>query len=177
MTNGKVDNSLGIIGLVVGLLGLFLSMIPCAGVFGFIPAIIGLILGLVAFTKAKDNGDPKTISYIALASSILAIAISVYWFVTMKNFADDITTHSESHITSTNCDSIKMEIKKGEALIAEFEEKIENGEDTGIIGKIATMSKTVIRVEKLNERAIELDCFEAELSPEDSTRIDESMEE
>lgn len=151
-------------------------MIPCVGIFAIIPAVISLIMGMLAFTKARDNGDPKTLSFFAIGSSIIAIGLAIFWFVTVKNVTDDIKDVNDIKITSTNCDSIRIEINEKKAIIAQFEEDLENKNDVGLLSKMKEISITAATLEKLNERAIELRCFDDNKSSIDSSNVEDFME-
>lgn len=54
--------------LVIGIIAVAFGFIPCLNVFIFIPAVIGLILGIISFNKKKQEGLPTGL---ALAGIIL----------------------------------------------------------------------------------------------------------
>jgi hypothetical protein len=64
--------SLGLIGAV---LGLIFSFLPISN-FAIFPAVIGLVLGLIAYTAAKSNGK-SSFQRIVVLLSLVAIIISV----------------------------------------------------------------------------------------------------
>lgn len=54
--------------LVIGIISLVIGLIPCVQVFVFIPALVGLILGIVSFVRRRQVEQPTGI---ALAGIIL----------------------------------------------------------------------------------------------------------
>ena len=60
---------MGIATLVIGIISLIISFIPCVGWFVLIPAIIGLILGIVGVCMEKTKG--KAIAGLEDCTSII----------------------------------------------------------------------------------------------------------
>lgn len=72
---------MGVAALVLGILALIVSFIPgCGLIIGIIPAIIGLILGIVDTIKKSKSGEKKGVSIAGLILSALAIIIMIGWF-------------------------------------------------------------------------------------------------
>lgn len=75
---------LGTAGLIVGIIAVFFSFVPCLGMWAIIPAIVGVILSAMAISQANKAGTPKGMAIGGLVCSIVAIAIAAYWiFVTV----------------------------------------------------------------------------------------------
>ena len=78
MTSQKGDKKnpgLAIAGLVVSIIGLLLSALPIINNFAFVLGLLGLILAVIAWVKARKNDELKTGMAIAAATlSILTIA-------------------------------------------------------------------------------------------------------
>ena len=48
--------------LVIGIIAVIVGFIPCVQVFVFIPALVGLILGVVAFLRKRQVDEPTGIA-------------------------------------------------------------------------------------------------------------------
>lgn len=80
--NGK---GLGIAGMILGILAIILSFIPCFGVWAIVLAVVGVILSAVSLSQAKKANAPKGMAIAGLICSILAIIIGSIWlFVIAK---------------------------------------------------------------------------------------------
>ena len=50
---------MGVASLVLGIISAIIGFVPFCGTFALIPAIIGLILGIVDWVKQSKAGNPK----------------------------------------------------------------------------------------------------------------------
>ncbi|MBK9285774.1 MAG: DUF4190 domain-containing protein [Sphingobacteriaceae bacterium] len=78
----NAGKSLGVAGLVIGIISLIFSFIPCLGAWAFIPAIVGLILSLISMKQAGPNGS-KGMAIGGLICSAIAIIFACYWLYLM----------------------------------------------------------------------------------------------
>ena len=60
--------------LVLGIVAIVLSFIPCIGILAIIPAILGIIFSIMGLSQAKKTGQGKGMAIAGLILSILAIA-------------------------------------------------------------------------------------------------------
>lgn len=75
-------NALGIAGLVVGIIALLISFIPCFGIIALFIAILGLILSGIGLYMANKNNFEKGLVIAGVAISGVALAISlVQWTI------------------------------------------------------------------------------------------------
>ena len=70
---------MGIASLILGIISLVFAWIPCVGVYALIPAILGLIFGIVGMVKSKKTGEGKGISIAGLVLNILAMTVAILW--------------------------------------------------------------------------------------------------
>jgi hypothetical protein len=70
---------LGTAGLVVGIIALLFSFIPCLGMWAIVPAIVGIILCSISMRHASKANAPKGMATAGLVCSIVAAAIAAYW--------------------------------------------------------------------------------------------------
>lgn len=66
--------------LVLGIVSIIIGFIPLCGMIAFVPAIIGLILGIVDLVKKNKAGeDKKGMSIAGIVLSAIAIVVIAYW--------------------------------------------------------------------------------------------------
>lgn len=90
MKNKVIITTFSIIGLLFGLLGLALSLLPL-GTIDLIPAIIGLLFGAVCYILTKESGQQRKLVYSVIIISVVAIFISLFTLLFMENkLAEDV---------------------------------------------------------------------------------------
>lgn len=62
--------------LVIGIVAIVLGMIPCINLFAVLPAIIGLVLGVVSAVQKSKTNEPKGKAISGLILNILALFIT-----------------------------------------------------------------------------------------------------
>ncbi len=76
---------MGVASLVLGIVGLVFSFIPCLGLYGIFLTVPGLVLGAVGVAKASKSGAPKGLAIAGLVCSIIGSAFAGYqWYVLNK---------------------------------------------------------------------------------------------
>lgn len=65
---------MAVAGLVLGIVAIVLSFIPCIGILAIIPAVLGIIFSIMGLSQAKKTGQGKGMAIAGLILSILAIA-------------------------------------------------------------------------------------------------------
>ena len=74
----NAGQGLGIAGLILGIIALIISFIPCLGMYAVIPGVIAIVLSAIAFSQAKKADAAKGLIIAALVVSILGTAIAVF---------------------------------------------------------------------------------------------------
>lgn len=156
MNEQRQDNTLAIVSLVLGGLGFFLSMIPCIGFLSVPLGIIGIILGAIAYFKARDNGDKKTLSIVALVVSFLPLLISAIWYFT---FSSSFSKLDRNYSNIQSCDTLKIEIDRIRFSTDSIETELEK-DDAGasVFGSMSAITSMAIDMVKLQEQADLLGC-------------------
>lgn len=72
---------MGIASLVLGIVSVVISFIPFCGVIALVPAIVGLILGIIDTIKKSKEQQPKGMSIAGTVCSAVAIVLIIYWYV------------------------------------------------------------------------------------------------
>ncbi len=70
---------MGIAALILGIISFILSFIPICGLVGLLPAIIGLILGIVEVVKKSKAGEPKGLGIAGIILTSIALIFSIVW--------------------------------------------------------------------------------------------------
>lgn len=71
---------MGIASLVIGIIAVLLGFIPFCGIIALIPAIVGVVLGIVDWVKKSKQGQPKGMSIAGTILSIIAVVIIIAWY-------------------------------------------------------------------------------------------------
>lgn len=72
---------MGVASLVLGIISAIIGFVPFCGTFALIPAIIGLILGIVDWVKQSKAGNPKGKSIAGTILSAIAIAVIMFYWI------------------------------------------------------------------------------------------------
>jgi hypothetical protein len=111
--NGK---GLGIAGLIVGIIALLFSFIPCLGMYGIIPAIVGIILSAISMKQSGRAGQPKGMAIGGLVCGIIAAAIAIYWiyvtYYVVHNSSDAMLKISEEFEKNGVMDSLNKAMEQ-----------------------------------------------------------------
>jgi hypothetical protein len=85
-------NAVGAFALGTGILALIVSLIPCLGMFGAIPAFIGLILAVLGLVVAKksDGAQSPGLPVAGLSVSLVALLIAGGWFFWLRKVDKDL---------------------------------------------------------------------------------------
>jgi hypothetical protein len=78
-TKTNAGQGLGIASLIIGILAIIMSVIPCIGLIAIIPGVIALVFSIIALNQASNGNGAKGIIIAALVISILATSISILW--------------------------------------------------------------------------------------------------
>ena len=72
---------MGVASLVLGILSILICWIPCVNYLAFVPAVIGVILGIVDTVKKSKSGEKKGMAIAGLILSAVAVVIIFLWTV------------------------------------------------------------------------------------------------
>ena len=73
-----LHQALGVLALIIGILGLLFSFIPCFGMYAIYAGIAGIIIGLAAFFSAKNADASIGLATAGIVLSILTSAIAIW---------------------------------------------------------------------------------------------------
>ncbi|MCD8422366.1 SH3 domain-containing protein [Tenacibaculum finnmarkense] len=106
LENNSLIKGLGITGLVIGIVALVLSFVPCIGVYSIFIGIIGLIISGVAFylcTKNNDNTH-KGIVIAGMITSFLGFGLGYYQKYTIGKGLESLTESNQKFNEDLNND-------------------------------------------------------------------------
>ncbi|HEX2936760.1 MAG TPA: DUF4190 domain-containing protein [Bacteroidales bacterium] len=84
----NAGQGLGIAGLVLGIIALIISFIPCLGIWALVPGIVAIVLSFIALSQANKANASKGLIIAALIVSILATIIAGVWgYVIKKSYS------------------------------------------------------------------------------------------
>ena len=70
---------MGIAALILGIISIIIGFIPLCGSIALVPAIIGLILGIVDTVQKSKKDEKKGVSIAGLVLSAIAIVVIIFW--------------------------------------------------------------------------------------------------
>ena len=88
----NAGQTLGIIGLVLGILTLFIGFIPCIGLAAIAPGILAIILSIIGLVQANRNNGARGLNISALIVSIIGVLVASIWifvFVGLSTLDDE----------------------------------------------------------------------------------------
>lgn len=93
--NSNAGQGLGIAGLVLGIIALVISFIPCLGMYALVPGIIAIVLSAVGLSQAAKANASRGLLIAALIVSILGTSIAAWQFMLLRTAADKIEENVE----------------------------------------------------------------------------------
>lgn len=81
----KLIRSLGLAGLVLGVITLLISFVPCLGAYAFIPGVVAIAISTTGLVMARRQHIQKTILVAALITSLIGTATATGWALYMNN--------------------------------------------------------------------------------------------
>lgn len=72
---------MGVAALVLGIVSAIAAFIPFCNTIAFVPAIVGLILGIVETVKKSKNKEPKGMGIAGIVLNTCAIILIIVWVV------------------------------------------------------------------------------------------------
>lgn len=93
--NPTAGKTLGMVGMILGIVAVVLSFIPCLGMYALIPGVIGLILSIVSISQAGKVGAPKGMAIAGIACSIVGCAIAGWQWYAVAHVADAVKDEFE----------------------------------------------------------------------------------
>lgn len=90
---------MGIAALILGIISLIIGFIPLCGSIALVPAIIGLILGIVDTVLKKKKDEKIAVSVTGLVLSAIAIVVIIFWVFVFGVAASKVDTNNINEAT------------------------------------------------------------------------------
>ena len=108
---------MGVASLVLGIVGLVFSFIPCLGSWGIFLTVPGVVLGAVGLASAAKKNAPKGLAIAGLVCSIIGSAIAGYQWYVLHKASDAITelgkaVDEAAKQTKNDMDKMNKELQK-----------------------------------------------------------------
>jgi hypothetical protein len=83
---------MGIASMVIGIVALVIGFIPFCGFWAAVPALVGLILGIVDLALKSKRGQPRGTAIAGVVLNPLAIIVVVAWWYLAYSFGSEVAT-------------------------------------------------------------------------------------
>ena len=101
---------MGVASLVLGIISLIIGFVPFCGIIALLPAIIGLILGIIDIVKKTKSGMKKGQSIAGLILSAIAIVVIIFWAIV----AFQVEVETNSNFTNEYLENKQAEEQQAE---------------------------------------------------------------
>ena len=152
----RPTNTLSIVGMILGIIGIVLSIIPCTLLFGIILAIAGLILSIVGYKKAKDTDGPTVMGLIGIIASVLALLIGIGWGLLFAKGVSNLDLDEIKNKEYATCDEILDDMQKQSDALKDI---TSDGDEPGL-GDMSTLINVAANMGIMRNKAQDLDCFQ-----------------
>lgn len=86
----NAGQGLAIAGLVLGIISLVISFIPCLGMYAIFPGVVAIVLSAVGLAQANRENAAKGLAIAALVISILGTSIAAWQYIMIRSASDQI---------------------------------------------------------------------------------------
>ena len=147
--------TLGILGIVFGIIALIISIIPCLSIIAIVPGVVAIILSAVALDQARRGNGAKSLGYAALTISILATVIATLYTLLWGGIATYVGNQIKYNIKTeyVNDSTNNIEVTVGDdkdSLIMKLE-VLEEGDNDSTKSKTKRTYIKIRGVEKKQE--------------------------
>lgn len=102
---------LGIAGLVLGIIAVVFSFIPCIGLFSLLPGIVGIILSSISITQSNKVRASKSIATAGLVCSVIACSLASWQVYMLSKVGTNFMQSYEYYEQSVRMDSLSSAIQ------------------------------------------------------------------
>lgn len=88
---------MGVAALVLGIIAVVVSFIPFCGTWAIVPAIVGLVLGIIDWIKKGKAGEKKGKAVAGTICSGVAIIIIIVWWALFGMAAKKVAKEVENY--------------------------------------------------------------------------------
>lgn len=90
---------MGVAALVLGIISIIVGFVPFCGAIAFVPAVVGLILGIVDIVKKNKENKPKGLAIAGTILTAIAIVIIIitFWLFVFGAAASQTSKYVSDH--------------------------------------------------------------------------------
>lgn len=88
---------MGVAALVLGIISIIVGFVPFCGAIAFVPAVVGLILGIVDIVKKNKENKPKGLAIAGTVLTAIAIVIITFWLFVFGAAASKTSKYVSDH--------------------------------------------------------------------------------
>ncbi len=130
-TVSKAGKGLGIAGMVLGIVAVLFSFIPCLGFWAIVPGLLGIVLSIVSLVQANKAGAAKGMAIAGLVCSIIGCCIAGFWGYQLSKVNDISKEIQESGLMdSLNNIGDKLKDMNIQDSLKKAVEQMQNATDT-----------------------------------------------
>jgi hypothetical protein len=85
--NNNLGQGFAVAGLVIGLVALVISLIPCVGMSALFIGGVGVIFSSIAFARCNQQGSARGMAIGGLTVSIIAVIMAIVWITFISEVA------------------------------------------------------------------------------------------
>lgn len=101
---------MGVAALVLGIVSLVFGFIPFCNIFALIPAIVGLVLGIVDWVKKNKENNPKGKAIAGTVCSAIAIVIIIIYYFAVVAVAGKVASRAKNAIENYDWNSVNFTV-------------------------------------------------------------------
>jgi len=160
----SAGQGLGIAGLIVGIIALVISFIPCLGMFALFPGVIALILSGIGVMIATKKNGAKGITIAALIISVLACGIAGYQTKVLMDATEGVRdSAAEINVKYDSCEDLIVAYSQTVDEIAAMQEGVqEKGDAIDFMGAFGGTVTLIAKVANIQTQSTEMSCAEDE---------------
>jgi uncharacterized protein YqfA (UPF0365 family) len=83
--NNEKLNVLGLVGMILGILAVILSFVPCIGIYALFPGVLGLIFSLIGMKKVR-----KGMAIAGLVCSLIGTGVAAWQWYALSQASDEL---------------------------------------------------------------------------------------
>ncbi len=83
--NNEKMNAMGLVGMILGILAVIISFIPCLGAYAIFPGVVGIIFSVLGMKKVQ-----KGMAIAGLVCSIVGTSVAAWQWYVLNQAADEI---------------------------------------------------------------------------------------
>lgn len=81
----KNGRGFGIVAFVCGIFSVFISFVPCVGIFGIPLSVTAVVFGILSMVRARKSKEQAGMAVAGVTTGAIALIVSIAWLVVIVN--------------------------------------------------------------------------------------------